>query len=271
MTTPVEAFLRDYHDRNPAAASELAGAGQLVGDDRTVYEAFAAYVGEPRRVLDLGCGDGSLLAVLAARGAETLAGIDLSPGHVRRALATPALAGADVRTGRAQKLPFRDDGFDAVVSFMALMLMTDVEQVVAETARVLATGGTFAIGVGGPGEGALAVFPKIARPLFAVIPEERRVPSGGDPRTRTREGLDRLLGPAGFAPVDWHELLLDVSGQPEQVWQTCHDTYYQIDSLDETQVAGLRTAFMVATRDLLTEDGVLPAKARVNVAVTRLS
>ncbi|MBB4688978.1 methyltransferase domain-containing protein [Amycolatopsis jiangsuensis] len=270
MTTPAEVFLRDYHDRKPEAASELAVAGHIVGDDRTVYEVFADHVGVPVRVLDLGCGDGALLAVLAARGARTQAGIDLSPGHIRRALERPALAGADLRAGRAQELPFADGAFDAVVSFMALMLMVDVEKVVAEAARVLAPGGTFALGVGGPGEGALEVFPKIARPLFAVVPEDRRVPTAGDPRTRTRAGLDELLAPAGFEPVAWHEVLIDVSGPPEQVWQTCCETYYQMDSLDETQLTGLRTAFKVATRDQVTAEGRLPAKARVHVAVTRL-
>ncbi|GAA3548613.1 hypothetical protein GCM10022222_35260 [Amycolatopsis ultiminotia] len=270
MTTPAEVFLRDYHDRHPAAASDLAGRGRVVGDDRAVYEVFADRVGDARRVLDLGCGDGALLAVLAARGARTMAGIDLSQRQVELAQDRPGLAGADLRAGRAQELPFADDGFDAVVSFMALMLMSDVEQVVAQTARVLAPGGTFAIGVGGPGADALAVFPKVARPLFAVVPPERRVPTTGDPRTRTREGLDELLGPAGFAPVEWHEVLIDVSGPPEQVWQTCCDTYYQMDSLDERQTAGLQAAFRAATRELVHADGTLPAKARVHVALTRL-
>ncbi|WP_033294229.1 class I SAM-dependent methyltransferase [Amycolatopsis jejuensis] len=268
MTTPAEVFLRDYHDRNPAAASELAERGRVGG--RTVYEAFADRVGPVRRLLDLGCGDGALLAVLAARGAEKLAGIDLSARQLDVARRRPGLKKADLRPGRAQELPFADGAFDAVVSHMALMLMADVKQVVAETARVLGPGGTFAIAVGGGGIDALEVFLKVARPLFAVVPPERRVPTSGDPRTRTREGLDELLAPAGFAPVEWHEAVVDLSGPLDRVWQTCQDTYYQMDALDETQLAGLQTAFKVATRPLLAPDGILPAGVRVNVAVTRL-
>ncbi|WP_409462936.1 class I SAM-dependent methyltransferase [Amycolatopsis sp. GA6-003] len=268
MMTPAEEFLRDFHDRNPAAASELAERGRVGG--RSVYEAFADHVGRPRSVLDLGCGDGALLAVLAGRGAEKLAGIDLSAKQLEIARGRAGLADADLRPGRAQELPFEDDSYDTVVSHMALMLMSDVEKVLAETARVLRPGGAFVIGVGGGGTDALEVFLKVARPLFAVVPEDRQVPTSGDPRTRTREGLDALLGPAGFAPVGWHQLQVDLSGPPDAVWQTCHDTYYQVDALDETQLLGLRTAFKVATRSLVAPDGTLPAGVRVNVATTRL-
>ncbi|MFI5611108.1 class I SAM-dependent methyltransferase [Amycolatopsis sp. NPDC051903] len=268
--TSAEEFLRSYHDRRPGASSELTERGRVAGDGRTVYEVFADRVEGAKAVLDLGCGDGALLAVLKDRGAETVAGIDLSPGHVDAAGRRPALADADVRVGRAQELPFADGEFDTVVSVMALMLMADVERVVAEVVRVLKPGGTLALGLGGGGLDAMEIFLKVARPLFAVVPEERRVPSVGDPRTRTREGLDELLGPAGFEPVSWDPILVDFGGTPDEVWQTCHDSYYQMATLDETQAKGLRTAFTVATRSRVNSDGRLNAAMCVNVAVTRL-
>jgi len=268
MMTFAEEFLRDFHDRNPAAASELAERGDV--DGRTVYEVFADHVGQPDQVLDLGCGDGALLSVLAGRGVAKLAGIDLSGKQIEAARGRRGLADADLRPGRAQELPFADDSYDAVVSFMALMLMSDVEEVITEAARVLRPDGTFTIGVGGGGTDALEVFLKVARPLFAVVAESRPVPFSGDPRSRTREGLDELLVPAGFAPVEWHEMTVDLSGPAEVVWQTCQDTYYQVETLDENQLKGLQTAFKVASRSLLTDDGTLPAFARINVATTRL-
>ncbi|HWD01539.1 MAG TPA: class I SAM-dependent methyltransferase [Amycolatopsis sp.] len=266
--TSVEEFLRSYHDARPHAASELAERARVAGDGRTLYEVFAEHVDGAKAVLDLGCGDGALLEVLGKRGAEKLAGLDLSPGQVE--VAVKRLDSADVRVGRAQELPFADGEFDTVVSLMALMLMTDVEQVVPEIARVLKPGGTLAMGIGGGGYEALGVFLKVARPLFAVVPQARRVPSAGDPRTRTREGLDALLGPAGFEPLAWHRILLDHGGTPDEVWQTCRDSYYQMVSLDETQIKGLRTAFTVVTRGMVTPDGRLPATSCVNIAVTRL-
>ncbi|MEV6901217.1 class I SAM-dependent methyltransferase [Amycolatopsis sp. NPDC051372] len=268
--TSAEEFLRSYHDARPDAASELAGRGRVTGDGRTVYEVFADRVTTAKAVLDLGCGDGALLAELGSRGVPKLAGVDLSPGQLASAGRRPELAEADLRQGRAQELPFEDGEFDTVVSLMALILMADVEQVVAEVARVLAPGGTLAIGVGGGGREAMEIFLKVARPLFAVVPEERRVPAAGDPRTRTREGLDELLGPAGFEPVAWDRMVVDFGGTPDEVWQTCHDSYYQMVTLDDTHRKGLRTAFTVATRSLVTPEGRLAASACVDVAVTRL-
>ncbi|WP_326565457.1 class I SAM-dependent methyltransferase [Amycolatopsis rhabdoformis] len=280
--TSAEEFLRSYHDARPEAASELAERGRVVGDGRSVYEVFADRVvaakgntdtnteAKPQAVLDLGCGDGALLAALKTRGVAKVAGLDLSPGQLAAARKRPELGEADLKEGRAQKLPFADNEFDTVVSFMALMLMADVEQVVAEVARVLAPGGTLAIGVGGGGREAMEVFLKVARPLFAVVPQERRVPVAGDPRTRTREGLDQLLTPKGFEPVGWERIVVDFGGTPDEVWQTCHDSYYQMVTLDETHKKGLRTAFTVATRNLVTAEGRLAASACIDVAVTRL-
>lgn len=77
-----------------------------------------------------------------------MVGIDLSERELARARTRPELADADLRLGRAQRLPFAEDSFDAVVSHMALMLVSEVDQVVAEAARVLRPGGRFAVVVG---------------------------------------------------------------------------------------------------------------------------
>ncbi|MEX3650400.1 methyltransferase domain-containing protein, partial [Mycolicibacterium porcinum] len=45
----------------------------------------------------------------------------------------------------AQKLPFRDGVFDAVVSIAAVQLIPDAEAALAEMVRVLRTGGRIAI------------------------------------------------------------------------------------------------------------------------------
>ncbi|WP_344886004.1 class I SAM-dependent methyltransferase [Allokutzneria multivorans] len=237
---------------------------------RTSYEEFADRVGTPERVLDLGCADGALLEVFAGRGATTLAGIDLSGAELALARQRPALVKADVRVGRAQELPFEDSAFDAVVSHMALMLMTDVEQVVAEAARVLVPGGVLAVALGGgavDGEG-MELFLKLARPYFeAARAAERVMPRLGNRAIRTREGLDEVLTPAGFAPVSWDSIVLDQGGTPEKVWETNMSVFYDVTVLDEDQLAELRREFLDAARSLVL-DGRLACGMRINFATT---
>ncbi|WP_245178794.1 class I SAM-dependent methyltransferase [Streptomyces montanisoli] len=136
-----EAFLRAFHAERPAVTSETFGTGRS-DDGRSSYRIVADLTADARRVVELGCGDGLLLEVLArTRDAADLAGVDLSPEALALARRRPALAGAALLEGRAQRLPFEDGAFDACVSHLALMLMADVEQVAAEAARVLVPGG----------------------------------------------------------------------------------------------------------------------------------
>ncbi|MDH6125036.1 class I SAM-dependent methyltransferase [Kitasatospora sp. GP82] len=268
---PAEEFLRAFHDRAPGLQSAGAGSSRTA-DGRTSYQMLAGRVPQARRVLDLGCADGALLQVLAEGGAEVLAGIDLSEGELALARRRPALATADLRHGRAQQLPFRNGSFDTVVSHMALMLMEDVEQVAAEVARVLAPGGTLAVAVGGgpvAGE-AMELFLALARPHFKATPTELRMPRLGDRRTRQREGLDEILAPAGFEPVSWEQIVIDMGGTPEEVWKANSGTFYDMVELDEDRSGRLHDAFMEESRPLLTPDGRLPCGMRINIATTRL-
>ncbi|WP_020657494.1 class I SAM-dependent methyltransferase [Amycolatopsis benzoatilytica] len=269
--TAAENYLRDYHDRKPDAMSVLIESGRVTGDGRTSYQVLADRVAPARNVLDLGCGDGALLAVFARNGAEKLAGMDLSEGQLALARKRPELAGADLRHGRAQELPFADAAFEAVVSHMAFMLMDDPETVAAEVARVLVPRGTFAIVVGGPDStGATRVFLELARPLFREVPEERRATYTKERRTSERSGIDEVLAPAGFAPVSWEPYEIDLTASPETVWTLCCESFYSTDTLDEDQRTRLRSAFLAETERLRTADGRLPAGLSVNLAKTRL-
>ncbi|MFH8789271.1 class I SAM-dependent methyltransferase [Streptomyces roseoverticillatus] len=92
---------------------------------------------------------GLLLEFLAQEDGRQLAGVDRSAHSLALARRRPMLSEARLEEGRAQELPFADDSFDACVSHMALMLMSEIEQVVAEVARVLSPGGVPACVVGG--------------------------------------------------------------------------------------------------------------------------
>ena len=83
--------------------------------------AGAAGIGPGTEVLDVGCGTGELLALLAARGAR-VAGADAAPGMVARARRTaPA---ADVRVADVAALPWPDAAFDVVSAVNVLHLRT---------------------------------------------------------------------------------------------------------------------------------------------------
>lgn len=266
MTTAAqEAFLRDFHTRCPAVTSGAMSHGRAP-DGRSSYEILRDAVTGHRRVLDLGCGDGFLLDLLAAAG-YTVAGVDLAASDLTLARQRPALATAPLLEARAQQLPFADRTFDACVSHMAFMLMPDTGRVAAELARVLAPGGRLALVLGGGaggGEG-YELFQSIVRPVLAGMPSERQIPKLGDPRTRHRDGVDEILGPAGFSPVEWATVPIELSGRAEDVWSTLSVTYNLLP-LEPPVVRSIEATFLSRAAVLADARGVVPCVMNVHVA-----
>jgi trans-aconitate methyltransferase len=97
------------------------------------------------RILDLGCGEGSLTEKLAASGAVVI-GVDNSDDMVRAARAR----GLDVRHMSAEALTF-DEEFDAVFSNAALHWMRDHHRVLSGVYRALRPRGRFVAELGGHG------------------------------------------------------------------------------------------------------------------------
>ncbi|MFJ4641744.1 class I SAM-dependent methyltransferase [Streptomyces hygroscopicus] len=269
-TAPQEAFLQAFHAEYPAVTAEAFSRGQAP-DGRSSYEILCDRVAGSMRVLDLGCGDGLLLELLARRPGRQLAGVDLSSHSLALARRRPALSEAKLEEGRAQELPFADDSFDACVSHMALMLMSEIEQVAAEVARVLSPGGVLACVVGGGAVGGEAYerFLTLLRRTTEETPSSQRIPALGDKRTRSREGLDEVLGPAGFAAVDWETVPIDLSGPVEQVWAAV-SSLYDLGPLDRAAVERLRKAFFAEVRGTAIPDGHVPCVFRIRLATARL-
>src|SRR3954453_7180610 len=72
-----------------------------------------------RRVLDVGCGTGTLATWLAEHAAARMWGVDASPDMLAVARAqVPATVG--LKEGRAESLPFRDGWFERVVMMLVL-------------------------------------------------------------------------------------------------------------------------------------------------------
>lgn len=100
-----------------------------------------------RRVLDIGCGDGTYAIEASLRGAEST-GVDRSAPMLdaaRRRAAT-LLAPPRLCRGDASALPFPDGSFDMVIATTVLCVAAHPEEIMAEAARVLRPGGTLVVG-----------------------------------------------------------------------------------------------------------------------------
>ncbi|MCH8026111.1 MAG: class I SAM-dependent methyltransferase [Chloroflexi bacterium] len=100
------------------------------------------------RILEVGCGSGSLLRTLLHYGADgdRLTGIDVASAKIAGAGAT--LPGASLAVANAAALPYRDAAFDVAFAFTSLTSMLDQperEQAAAETLRVLRPGGLLVV------------------------------------------------------------------------------------------------------------------------------
>jgi demethylmenaquinone methyltransferase/2-methoxy-6-polyprenyl-1,4-benzoquinol methylase len=94
------------------------------------------------RVLDVGCGTGRYTSKVQARLGRPVVGMDLSSGMLARAREKVA-AGAEIRLvrGDAQRLPFRDNSFDAAMMILVVHHIEDLAPMARELLRVLAPGG----------------------------------------------------------------------------------------------------------------------------------
>ena len=102
------------------------------------YTVMVANVGEGSRVLDLGCGDGALLALLQRERGCTGYGVELDDANVlacvRRGVNVLQL---NLEDGLAI---FQDNSFDVVLQIDTLQHLRNAETMLRETARVGRTG-----------------------------------------------------------------------------------------------------------------------------------
>jgi ubiquinone/menaquinone biosynthesis C-methylase UbiE len=122
------------------------GYARLAADrDRALLHLLARSLPADRApaFLDVGCGDGSLVAAVAGRWPDVRStGIDLLLGRIE--VASTRVPGAAFVVGSADALPFADNSFD-IVSAITLFSSIPSEQmeaaVAAEVGRVLRPGG----------------------------------------------------------------------------------------------------------------------------------
>jgi len=128
--------------------------------DPDVYEAFMgrwsehlaspflalANVAPGGRVLDVACGTGVLSKALAEAGAHVV-GVDASEGYLQGARRRRSHPNIEYELGDIRRMRFEENVFDAALSTLALDVIPEIEEVVAEMKRVTRPGGVVASAV----------------------------------------------------------------------------------------------------------------------------
>jgi SAM-dependent methyltransferase len=166
-----------------------------------------------QRVLDVGCGPGSLTAELVGRlGPGAVSAIDPSEPFVEAARARHP--GVGVLRAAAEDLPFEDRSFDGALAQLVVHFMADPVAGLREMARVTRKDGVVAACVWdhAGGRGPLSVFWQAAHDLDPHIEGESRLAGA-------REGhLDQLLRSAGLHEVQERTLSVGVEHPTFEDW-----------------------------------------------------
>jgi SAM-dependent methyltransferase len=137
------------------------------------------------RLLDLGCGAGTAMA-LAAKAGATVSGVDASEGLL--GYARQRLPQAEFRRGDLEELPYPDGSFDVVTAFNSVGFAADPVAALREAKRVTAPGGRFGMVVWGDPERCETRV--ILAAIGALLPPP---PQSGTP-SRSAEELMRAAG-----------------------------------------------------------------------------
>jgi SAM-dependent methyltransferase len=146
------------------------------------------------RVLDIGCGAGAFLGLVAERSGVPY-GIDASEALI--ALARTRLPEADLRSGEMESLPWDDDSFDLVTGFNSFFFADDMVAALREAGRVARPGAPVVIQVWGAHERCeLEAMKQVARPFLPPRPAD----APPDPDLSQPGLLRSLAEQAGLTP-----------------------------------------------------------------------
>jgi SAM-dependent methyltransferase len=145
-------------------------------------------------VLDIGCGVGAFLRLVADRGARPF-GLDASEALLE--IARQRLPDADLRHGDMEALPYEDDSFDLVTGFNSFFFANDIVAALREAGRVAKPGAPVVIQVWGPHErNDLEAMKEIVRPFMPPRPAD----APPEPDYSQSGVLEDLAGKAGLEP-----------------------------------------------------------------------
>ena len=188
MAEPVEKFATRHRSDHLVSGWSVAGLRRRLA----VFEGLLdqGLLGTGTRVLELGCGAGTYVRLLAKRG-HPVVGLDYSLPSLRRAVAADLPRAGSYVAGDASGLPFEAGSFRAVTCIGVLQTLEQHETTLGEIARVLEPGGVAVVETLNA-RNLLAA----TRRLRGFIRRESSRLHYGSPRT-----LERIMVSRGLEPV----------------------------------------------------------------------
>ncbi len=225
----LRAFLRAFHERHPGVtAASMHFLADAAG--KTSYQVLADAALEgivAPKLLDIGCGNGVLLAEFAKRSPGiALSGIDFVPSEIALAKAlapTATVVVADV----TQAFPFPDAAFNVVTAHLVMMLLGSIGETLDHVGRVLSPGGRFVFVVDDFRDDAqlFAHLTRLAVGAMGVQTPDTAKREVADPRVYDSRELKALLERHGFIAFGEKRVLLRAIVDPESAWGLIQGTY----------------------------------------------
>lgn len=237
---------------NAKAAATWSAPGELYEEisrgigDAIEHCVYRLGVRSGERVLDVACGTGWASRSIASRApGATVHGVDIADGLVEaaRQLATRAGLSIEYRVGDAEKLPFEDASFDAVISTFGVMFASRPEAAAAELARVTRRGGRLGLTTWKTDGTVFQMF-KVMKPY---LPEPPSPPPPSPFAWGSRDRVRELLG-GGFSLGFEEGISPFRASGPETAWQIWTTNYGPTRALAVSLVPERRESFR---RDML--------------------
>ena len=233
-------FHRTYDGATPGLLARLR-----TPDGQTSYQLLASRIRAlapgVRDILELGCGDGALLGLLASLySGVALHGVDLSEGEI--ALARTRVPRASFERGDASRIDMGHMAYDVVASHLSFMLMPSSGMILAHAHKALREGGLLAFVIEDPLAGDTIV--NALREALTFV--SRRLPNFS-PTIPGRAALERdevlhgLLAEADFRSISIERFVVQAVLSPEERWNFVERTY-MVGLLDPQLRRDLREA-----------------------------
>jgi SAM-dependent methyltransferase len=134
--------MADHWERHAQWWQREFSAGADPEYEEQILPLAAECLAGAERVLDIGCGEGQVARLASALGSGLVVGVD--PTAAQIGVAASRAGGPLYARATASGLPFADASFDAAVACLVFEHIRDVDDAIAEVARVLRLGGRFA-------------------------------------------------------------------------------------------------------------------------------